>query len=1133
MNASPSHSTPLVLQPGNIAIPLSAFRCPLSRVSLIPALFACICLLGSSGCRKSESASDQGGDQFTRLTNLGKSQLEAGDANKAVDYFTQALNLNPTVLEAQLNLANAHLRANHNDQAIQLAQKVVDTDHTSAAGYYVLGCAYLRLGKAEEALKALEQSQKLDEKVTALNFQLALAHEGLGHNEEAVRQLQFVTQYEPEHLAAHYRLSQLLLRLGNQTEADAELKKHQALLAKAPKTSADVGTFERCKHTQAKLPFKMEQPASTGVQVAFADMTAAALPDASRYGGPLATLDVAHDGTNSLFVREQDGFRLLQNRGGKFEAQSAPLPAITGANYRRALVGDLQSDRTEDVVLLSDKGNQVFTFTTNGVVADSSRAAAFSNVPAIDGLLLDFDYTGKLGMILLQPDGKGVRVFRNLSSPFAMYFSENNVTSGLPASLPGGQRLVLEDWNNDELMDIAVVRDNQQPIVFARERGGPFTATNLGAAFPVCTAMAAGDLNNDSIPDAVCAGAGQIDIVFGGGKPATHLPLGNQSSAAAIYLVDYDNDGWLDLFVAGEGLRAWRNLGNAGFRETTAELGLTQLPKGRITSLIAADLDGDCDIDLALTIEGAGMRVLRNDGASVNHLLKLRLVGNRSNPSALGVRYEVSAGGLRMWRTVRELPVEVGVGRYAQVDSVAVRWSDGFLNNDDLKTTPCQVSVLDELGRDTGSCPFLYAWNGRGFRFVTDLLGAAPLGLRVTDTHFVDADPAEYVRLGNELEFPPRDGQHVVQITEELREVLYLDEAKLVVVDHPPGTEVHTTGKLLPGKPFLPHELWTLHHRLPLRQAVTHEGVDVTSKLLEVDQKMVSPAKLRVRQLRGLAEPHAVTLDFGTLAVGRPLVLALTGWLQFGGGMANVGAAHTPDLPFPFPVLEAEIATNQWKPVPVTVGAPAGKTKTILVDLAGKLPEGTRRLRLSSAFEVHWDRIALFERRDNTETRITRVTPTKSDLHWRGYSEFELWPADLPRTPNYASVTSTAHWTITPQGWCTRYGAVDELIAGADNALALLNGGDELTLEFAAATLPPKPAGLTREFFLYTVGWDKDADFHCELGWQVEPLPWQGMDDQAYGHQERPVFANDNWIRKYNTRWVGPYTTVRRTDSSR
>lgn len=291
---------------------------------------------------------------------------------------------------------------------------------------------------------------------------------------------------------------------------------------------------------------------------------------------------------------------------------------------------------------------------------------------------------------------------------------------------------------------------------------------------------------------------------------------------------------------------------------------------------------------------------------------------------------------------------------------------------------------------------------------------------------------------------------------------------------------------------------------------------------------MVSPKQLRPGQWRGLAEPHAVTLDFGALSIEQPWVLALTGWLRFGGGMANVAASHTPDLPFPFPILEVETGPNEWQAVDVTVGAPAGKTKTILVDLAGKLPVGSRRLRLRTAFEIHWDRIALFERRDNAETRITRLAPVRSDLHRRGYSEFESWPWYLPLTPSYTNVKATAGWTLTPHGWCTRYGAVDELIAGQDNALALLNGGDELTLEFAAAALPPKPEGVRRQFFLYTVGWDKDADFHCELGWQVEPLPWHGMDDQRYGHQTRPAFANDSWIQKYNTRWVGPYPSVRR-----
>jgi len=131
-------------------------------------------------------------------------------------------------------------------------------------------------------------------------------------------------------------------------------------------------------------------------------------------------------------------------------------------------------------------------------------------------------------------------------------------------------------------------------------------------------------------------------------------------------------------------------------------------------------------------------------------------------------------------------------------------------------------------------------------------------------------------------------------------------------------------------------------------------------------------------------------------------------------------------------------------------------------------------------------------------------------------------PDCLPLTPDYDQVQFTAPWTMTPAGWCTRYGAVDELLQESDDALVLLNGGDELALAFQARELPPKPAGFVRDFFLHVVGWDKDADFHVGQGWRVEPLPFRGMDDQAYGHQPRPAALDNAWIAKYNTRWVGP-----------
>lgn len=265
-----------------------------------------------------------------------------------------------------------------------------------------------------------------------------------------------------------------------------------------------------------------------------------------------------------------------------------------------------------------------------------------------------------------------------------------------------------------------------------------------------------------------------------------------------------------------------------------------------------------------------------------------------------------------------------------------------------------------------------------------------------------------------------------------------------------------------------------------------------------------------------------MTLDFGPLPVNQPLVLVLNGWLRFGGGMANVAASLDPNLPFPFPMLEAELPDGSWKKLEVDVGAPCGKTKTILVDLAGKLPPGSRRFRLTTAFEIYWDSAELCERVAADQNKQYTVSPAHTDLHWRGFSEFLPLPDCLPLTPDYEKIQSTPPWRRTPSGWCTRYGEVNELVQKSDDALVLLNGGDELSLAFPAGKLPPKPAGMVRDFFLHAVGWDKDADFHVGQGWLVEPLPFHGMDDQAYGHQIRPPNLKDDWIQKYNTRWVGP-----------
>lgn len=228
------------------------------------------------------------------------------------------------------------------------------------------------------------------------------------------------------------------------------------------------------------------------------------------------------------------------------------------------------------------------------------------------------------------------------------YFKDDGGNLGLPASLPGSEHLAVEDWNNVDVPGVFVSRDDRAPAFFPKQRAGTFVATNSPADWPVGSVIAVGDLNNDLRADLVVAGAHDLTIVYGGLGERRTIPL-NGFKVQGLLLVDYDNDGWLDIIAYGDGLRVWRNLGQAGFTDVTKVLGLDKI--GPVDALVAADFDNDGDTDLILSSTN-GLHFLRNDGGNANRQLKLRLVGNRSNASALGVRAVLTAGN---WRTIRTL----------------------------------------------------------------------------------------------------------------------------------------------------------------------------------------------------------------------------------------------------------------------------------------------------------------------------------------------------------------------------------------------------------------------------------------------------------------------------------------------
>jgi hypothetical protein len=284
------------------------------------------------------------------------------------------------------------------------------------------------------------------------------------------------------------------------------------------------------------------------------------------------------------------------------------------------------------------------------------------------------------------------------------------------------------------------------------------------------------------------------------------------------------------------------------------------------------------------------------------------------------------------------------------------------------------------------------------------------------------------------------------------------------------------------------------------------DGVDRTRAVRAIDGEYAPPGLPLASNLRGQTQPLTLTLDFGPLEDMRAPVLALTGWLQYGDASTNIALSQGAQEIVVPTTLEMESMNGSWEVVDVTLGMPAGKTKTIVIDLTDKLAPGVRRLRLRTTFELRWDRIALFERLPANALEIHTVQPTSAQLQARGFSDIRARAVNHPSTPDWSTVFERPPWRTTPEGWMTRFGDVLPLVTHRDAKLVLMGGGDALELRFAASGLPSLERERTRTFFLYSVGWDKDGDYNVVSGNSVEPLP--------------VVAEDDDWRIRYNTRWV-------------
>jgi hypothetical protein len=198
-------------------------------------------------------------------------------------------------------------------------------------------------------------------------------------------------------------------------------------------------------------------------------------------------------------------------------------------------------------------------------------------------------------------------------------------------------------------------------------------------------------------------------------------------------------------------------------------------------------------------------------------------------------------------------------------------------------------------------------------------------------------------------------------------------------------------------------------------------------------------------------------------------------------------------------------------------GIPAGKPKTIAVDLTDKFIGARREVRIVTNLCVFWDEIFLSESAAAPEVRLTTLKPGEADLRFRGFAQTLIHPRrKQPEMFFYGRPAITSLWNPTP-GRYTRYGAVTPLLQGSDNHLVVFGSGDELRLSYSADPLPPLPRGWKRDYLLKVVGWAKDRDANTAFSQSVEPLPFHGMESYPYPtHQSYPESED---LRRYREEW--------------
>ena len=1029
-------------------------------------------------------------DKLQQARNLGKAFFENPTTQtQAVAEFKKALDMLPESPRERVNYGLSLIHAAKTADGIAELEKAQQQDPKIPHTWFNLGIQYKKASQYDKAIAEFEGMAKLvpDEPIT--HYNLGVMYKLTGKADEALKEFELSSKLNPRLAGPHFQLYNAY-RASNRA---AEATREQQIFQDIKKAQAGAAVPEDLEWSFYAEIYDVTDAAlaaegTPAKSVKFGTRKLADGLDAATAG--MASADLDGDGNPEVIEWSEKGIAVYKN--------GAAAALDTGLGDLKDVVsvspGDFNNDGLADLAIVTKSGAELWInakgkFTKSPVALPAGKYAK--------AVWIDYDHDYDLDLFLL---GEKSTLVRNNG---AAGFSD--VTASFPYVAGNAVDGTLYDMIPDtDGMDLVVAYADRAGVVYVDKLGGRYEAQDLPVLTAGAKSIAAMDLDNDAATDLVAGTAsGSYAILNKRGTFAKGETFA--SSTTAFALADLENRGIEDVAVSSS---IFRNEGLGKLTKTDSGA------IGEAAVLAALDFDADGKTDLVAIGKDGVLNLLHNE-TDTNPFIRTALLGVKNVKLSWGAKIEVKAGAHYQKRTYFGQPIVFGMRGYKEAETVRITWPNGLIQNE-VHQAAGKAFAYKEAQRLSGSCPMIFTWNGRSFTFLTDVLGVAPLGASSGDGNYFPVDHDEYVQIPGEA-MVPKDGKYEIRITEELREVSYLDKVQLIAVDHPASAALYTNDKFK-SPPFPEFRLFGVTNPVHPRAARDGSGHDVLPRLLKKDRTYPEGFD---RDFTGTAALHNLDLDFGaTTARDNRAVLILNGWVDWADGSTFLARSQESKEGLIMPYLQVKNAKGEWQTVIADMGIPAGKPKTISVDLTGKFLSASREVRIVTNLCVYWDEIFLSEQTGTPDTIQTVLDAQTADLHFRGFSKPVIDPQRRqPENFLYDEVAPTSTWNPTPGNY-TRFGDVNELVNSMDDKLALMGSGDELTLRFDATKLPVLRDGWKRDFLLLVDGWAKDADANTAFSKSVEPLPFHDM--SAYPYTKAEQFPRDaahqKYLDKYNVR---------------